>query len=81
MLTQGDELVKFIEWVKEFVLEHNDNHQRKNLPFSDREFEELGYSPNFDIDEEIFLAIFFGDTAQHRAFSDCLTSVRQETFG
>lgn len=57
-LLKGTNRPKFIKWVKELTPEHLHKNLRKNLPLPTENLEEWGYSPNHDVDEEVYLAAF-----------------------
>lgn len=78
-LTQGDESTQ--EWVKKFIPKHLDNHPCKNLPLSAENFEEWGYSPDSNIDEEVYLTAFLATWLSGQAKSDFSAFIHPKPFG
>lgn len=65
-LIQGVQLTQVHKWVKESNFEYLDNNLRKSLPPLMENFEE-GYSPNPDVDKEVYLAAFLAMLLSHWA--------------
>lgn len=71
---------KFTSWVKAFIPQALDRRLQKNLNLAAENFEEWGYSPNLDVDDNTYLAAFLATWLSGRVFGDSSTSIRPETF-
>lgn len=48
----------FTKWVQEFILEHLCHVVCKNLNVATEDFEDWGYRPNPEIDDDTYLSVF-----------------------